>query len=48
VYQSSDILTINPNVDYSDSVKHWRVLMVAEAEAKMAASWLVTCSCGWE
>ena len=48
MYQSSDMLTINPNVDYSDSVKHWRVLMVAEAEAKMAASWLVTCSCGWE
>jgi hypothetical protein len=35
-------------VDYLDLVKHWRLLMVAEAEAKMMAKrWLVTCSCGW-
>jgi hypothetical protein len=35
-------------------MKHWRLLVVAGAEAKMAASsasppgWLVICSCGWE
>ena len=31
------------------AVKHWRLLMVAEAEARMMATrLLVTCSCGWE
>jgi hypothetical protein len=47
-------LTAAARVGYSITMKHWRLLMVAEAEAKMAASsespprWLVTCSCGWE
>jgi len=38
---------------YTATVRHWRLLMVAEWEAKMAASgasssgWRVICSCGW-
>jgi len=46
-YQSVDILTAATSVGYSDTVKHWRLLMVAETEAKMTASsaspprWLV-------
>jgi hypothetical protein len=54
VYQSAYILTGGRQRGYSDIVKHWRLLMVAEAEAKMAEKsaspprWLVTCTCGWE
>jgi hypothetical protein len=41
-------LTNGSIAGYSDTMKHWRLPMVAEAEARMTKRWLVTCSCGWE